>query len=161
MSAYSRSSAAYEILRNMLGDELFLKGLQTFMERWNGKHPIPYDLFYSFNDGTGEDLNWYWKSWFFDFGYPDLSITKVEVGDINVSVTVKKEGNIPIPIKLTFIYSDNTESTLIKDASIWSDGKDEFIITEKNTKTIETIKLGDAHIPDVNQTRNIYTIESE
>ncbi|MGB5849759.1 MAG: M1 family metallopeptidase [Ignavibacteriaceae bacterium] len=160
MSAYSRPSAAYENLRNMLGDELFLKGLQSFMERWNGKHPIPYDLFYSFNDGTGKDLNWYWRSWFIDFGYPDLSITKVVIGDTNVSVTVKKEGNIPIPIKLSFIYSDSTESVLYKDASVWSDGKDEIIITEKTTKTIDKIKLGDAHIPDVNYKRNTYIIEN-
>jgi hypothetical protein len=160
MSAYSRPGAAYENLRNMLGDELFLRGLHTFMERWNGKHPIPYDMFYSFNDGTGEDLNWYWKSWFFDFGYPDLSITKVVIDGNVLSVNVKKEGNIPIPIKLTFIYSDSTESVLNQDASVWSDGKDEIIITEKTTKTIEMIKLGDAHIPDVNHKRNTYIIEN-
>jgi hypothetical protein len=159
LSAYSRPSVAYEILRNMLGDELFLKGLHTFMERWNGRHPIPYDLFYSFNDGTGKNLNWYWSSWFLDFGYPDLSITKVVIDGTNLSVTVKKEGNIPIPVKLTFIYSDSTESVLYKNASVWSDGKDEIIITEKTTKTIEKIKLGDAHIPDVNHKRNTYIIE--
>jgi hypothetical protein len=159
MYAYSRPGAAYENLRNMLGDELFLKGLHTFMERWNGKHPIPHDFFYSFNDGTDKDLNWYWKSWFIESGYPDLSITKVVVGGTNLSVTVKKEGNIPIPVKLTFIYSDSTETVIYKDASVWSDGKDEIIITEKTTKIIEKIKLGDAHIPDVNHKRNTYTIE--
>ena len=161
MSAYSRSSAAYENLRNMLGDELFLKGLQTFMERWNGKHPIPYDLFYSFNDGTGEDLNWYWKSWFFDFGYPDLSITQVEIDGIDISITIKKEGNIPIPIKLTLIYSEGSESVVYNDASVWSDGKDEIIITEKTTNMIKMIKLGDAHIPDVNHKWNTYIFENE
>ena len=159
MYAYARPGAAYEILRDMLGDELFLKGLHTFMERWNGKHPIPYDFFYSFNDGTGKDLNWYWKSWFLDFGYPDLSITKVVIGGTNLSVTVKKDGNIPIPVKLTFIYSDSTETVIYKEASLWSDGKDEIIITEKTTKTIEKIKLGDAHIPDVNHKQNTYIIE--
>jgi len=159
-SAYTRPAAAYEILRDMLGDELFLKGLHTFMERWNGKHPIPYDLFYSFNEGTGEDLNWYWKSWFFDFGYPDLSITKVKLNDVDLSVTVKKDGKIPIPIKLTLIYSGGTESVVYKDASVWSDGRDEIIITKKVEKGIKMIKLGDFHIPDVNQQRNIYIIEN-
>jgi len=74
LSAYSRPSVAYEILRNMLGDELFLKGLHTFMERWNGRHPIPYDLFYSFNDGTGKNLNWYWSSWIGVHGFWILAI---------------------------------------------------------------------------------------
>ena len=161
LSAYSRPSVAYEILRDMLGDDLFLKGLHTFMERWNGKHPIPYDLFYSFNNGTGKDLNWYWKSWFFDFGYPDLSITQVEIDGIDISITIKKEGNIPIPIKLTLIYSEGSESVVYNDASVWSDGKDEIIITEKTTNMIKMIKLGDAHIPDVNHKWNTYIFENE
>ncbi|RKY93847.1 MAG: M1 family peptidase [Ignavibacteriae bacterium] len=159
MYAYARPGAAYEFLRNTLGDKLFLKALHNYMSNWHGKHPIPYDFFNSMNSGAGENLDWYWKPWFFDFGYPDLSITKVVIGGTNLSVTVKKEGNIPIPIKLTFIYSDNTETEIYKDASVWSDGKDEIIITEKTTKTIEKIKLGDSHIPDVNHKRNTYIIE--
>ena len=90
-----------------------------------------------------------------------LSIAnEVKIGaQAGIGSSVKKEGSIPIPIKLTFIYSDGTESVLYKDASVWSDGKDEIIITEKTTKMIEKIKLGDAHIPDVNYKRNTYIIE--
>jgi hypothetical protein len=49
-SAYDKSSIAYEILRDMLGDELFLKALQEYINRWNGKHPTPYDFYFTFND---------------------------------------------------------------------------------------------------------------
>ena len=29
---------------------MFIKSLHAFVNRWNGKHPTPYDLFYTFNE---------------------------------------------------------------------------------------------------------------
>ena len=62
---------------------------------YGGQHEFYNDFFYSFNDGTGENLNWYWSSWFINFGYPDLSITKVVIDGTNLSVTVKKKETYP------------------------------------------------------------------
>ena len=73
-SGYNRSAIAYNILRDVLGDELFLKALQEYINRWNGKHPTPYDFFFTFEDVTKQDLSWFWKPWFFEYGYPDLAM---------------------------------------------------------------------------------------
>jgi aminopeptidase N len=159
ISAYSRPGTAYDLLRDVLGDELFLKAMHSIIKRWNGKHPIPYDFYNTFNEATGMNLNWYWKPWFFEFGYPDLSIGKVTEDDNYVYVTIKKEGNIPIPVKLTFYYDDDTESEIYKNASVWKDGKDEIIVTEIKKKFLQQIILGDTHIPDVNSINNIYIVE--
>ncbi|HEY6435904.1 MAG TPA: M1 family metallopeptidase, partial [Ignavibacteriaceae bacterium] len=72
-SAYNRPSLAYNILKDMIGDQLFHQSMQEFIQRWKGKHPTPYDFFFTFNDVTGQDLNWFWKPWFFESGYPDLA----------------------------------------------------------------------------------------
>ena len=58
----------------MLGDELFKKCLHTYMDRWHGRHPIPWDFFYSFNDASGKDLNWFWYNWFFTNNYLDIAV---------------------------------------------------------------------------------------
>ena len=39
--------------------------------------PMPYDFFNCMNTGSGKNLNWFWKRWFFDAGYPDLAISSV------------------------------------------------------------------------------------
>ncbi|MDZ7624803.1 MAG: M1 family aminopeptidase [Ignavibacteriaceae bacterium] len=75
-SAYDKSSIAYEILRDMIGDELFLQALQEYISRWKGKHPTPYDFYFTFNDVTGKNFNWFWIPWFFETGYPDLAIDR-------------------------------------------------------------------------------------
>ena len=44
---YPQASIAYLILKDFLGDELFGKCLREYISRWNGKHPIPYDFFFT------------------------------------------------------------------------------------------------------------------
>ena len=77
------------------------------MDRWHGKHPIPYDFFFTFNKMAGEDLSWYWKPWFFEHGYPDLAINDAEITDQVIKVKIAKIGKLPVPIKLTAYFEEN------------------------------------------------------
>ena len=83
LTFYNRPAVAYYELMELLGKDLFKKSMLEFINRWEGKHPIPQDFFYTINDVAGENLNWFWKPWFFEFGYPDLSVTNVEVNEDN------------------------------------------------------------------------------
>ncbi len=158
ISAYSRPGQAYEYLRNMLGDELFLKGLHAYMNNWNHKHPGPYDFFYSFNQATGKNLNWYWKPWFFERGYPDLGIKKVEKNGDSYKILIEKVGNIPVPLRLTFVDDQDNDTTITKTAAVW-ENKTEVLIEAKINGNIKTIKLGGDAISDVNSKNNSYKVE--
>ena len=61
----------------MLGDKLYFKALHQYMNEWKGKHPVPYDFFYSINSGSGKNLNWFWNKWFFGWDFPDLALKNV------------------------------------------------------------------------------------
>ena len=63
---YGKPSLGYLAMKDLLGDELFKKCLHEYMNRWHGKHPIPWDFFYTFNDASGKNLNWFWTNWFFE-----------------------------------------------------------------------------------------------
>ena len=54
--------------QDYLGPQRYNQCIQTFIERWKGKHPLPHDFFYTFNDVSGENLNWLIKPWIFDYG---------------------------------------------------------------------------------------------
>ena len=64
-SAYGKAALGYLALKDMLGDAAFRKALHAFIDRWHGKHPIPWDMFNTFNDVTGQNLNWFWNKWYF------------------------------------------------------------------------------------------------
>jgi aminopeptidase N len=76
-NSYGKGGLCYYVLQDLLGDEYFFKGLHRYMNDWHGKHPVPYDFFNSINTGTGLNLNWFWKKWFFEHVYPDLAIQNV------------------------------------------------------------------------------------
>jgi len=158
-SAYVRPGTAYNILRNMLGEKRFLTGLHAYMKRWHGKHPIPYDFFFSFNNALGENLNWFWKPWFFEFGYPDLSIKDVKVDGDYANIIIKKVGAIPIPVYITTYSGDDKEVTVEKQADVWKSGKSEIIVKVKVTNPITKVKLGNEHIPDAVQSNNTYKLK--
>ena len=157
-SAYDRPAVAYEILYDMLGDELFKKAFRDYIQRWNGKHPIPYDFYFTFNDVTGQNLNWFWKPWFFEIGYPDLAFDKVEVHDGKAIVKVINDGIIPVPVKLTVEYENDFSEVFYYKADVWKEGNKIFT-TEIDLKGIlKQIKLGDIFIPDSNRENNLFLV---
>lgn len=100
-NSYNKSVAAYLALQALLGESLFKKCLHHYMERWNGKHPIPWDFFFSFNTASGKNLNAFWNNWFFSNGYIDVKVVDVKQN----MVTVKNVGGLYIPTKVIAHYS--------------------------------------------------------
>jgi len=153
-AAYDRPSLAYYFLEDLLGKDVFINALQEFLTHWNGKHPTAYDLFFTFNEVSGQNLNWFWKPWFFDRGFPDLELDKVREADDGYEFTVRKIGIIPVPILLEIYFDDNTEDVLYFSAAVWKDGNKEHVFEFKTDKNIIEVNLGGEYIPDSNQDNN-------
>lgn len=155
-AAYNRPGIAYMLLRDFMGDELFSKALKEYMNRWNGKHPLPYDFFFTFDEIAGESLSWFWNPWFHNYSYPDLAINEVKKDGIKLLITVKRIGNTPVPVQLNFVYESDQESMIYKTADVWKDGRDEIVIEYQPEGKLMKIELGSDIIPDVNRLDNIY-----
>jgi aminopeptidase N len=156
VASYTRPSEAYLFLRDMLGDEFFLKALHEYIYRWNGKHPLPYDFFFTFNEASGQNLDWFWKPWFFESGYPDLKIYSVNQSNNKIVVTIEKIGNIPVPVELKIIYSDGSHDSTYTSAIVWKDGADKAVFDFNSNKKISRVELGSSRIPDTFPEDNVY-----
>jgi aminopeptidase N len=143
---------AYLLFIDMIGRDEFKRAFQEFANRWVGKHPTPYDMFFTFNDVLGENFNWFWKSWFFDFGYPDLAL-EVE----NNSLIVKRvgAGSLPVPVKLKIKYKNGQTITIEKSMNVWKDGKQEIVIPLKDWINIKVIETDNLSVPDIDKSNNI------
>lgn len=120
-NAYGKASNAYLALRNLLGDEAFKAGLHAFMDRWQGKHPLPWDMFNTFNDVTGQDLNWFWHNWFYTDGYVDLALTGVNQTADGWTVDVNNTGGFAIPFTVVATYADGTTQAVEQGVATWQD----------------------------------------
>jgi hypothetical protein len=91
---YGKPALGYLAMKDLLGDVLFKKCLHEYMARWHGKHPIPWDFFYTFNDASGKDLNWFWSNWFFGNNYIDMGIkTALKTGK-GYDITIENIGGM-------------------------------------------------------------------
>jgi aminopeptidase N len=134
----------------MLGDDLFRKCLHGFMERWHGKHPIPWDFFYSFNDISGKNLNWFWDSWYFSHGYIDMAIAKVK----DMDITLKNIGGYPAPIDVDITFSDGSKETLHQTPAIWEKDIHTATVHITGKKKITDIEINGGIFMDADMSNN-------
>jgi hypothetical protein len=156
MLNYYKPAVAFDILMNMIGEELFRKCMHEFITLWNGKHPTPYDFFFTFNRITGIDLNWFWKKWFFEKGYPDIAIKDVITKDGKVRILIERLGNYPIPVELTFTNAEGKTGKISRTASIWKDQASEVWIDVDIPNVPVKVEAGADWIPDSNLKNNIW-----
>jgi hypothetical protein len=157
-NSYGKPGLFYWTLQNLLGDEQFFKALHEYLDRWHGRHPIPYDFFNTFNNVTGENLNWFFKPWFFETGFPDLAIKDVLMEKDKWKIVIGRKGTIPVPVNLTFVLQNDSLIHLDNTATVWKDGKREFIVTQKLPGKLKEVRLGNDHIPDVEHKDNTWVI---
>lgn len=156
-NSYGKPGVCYYVLQQLLGDELYFKGLHYYMNTWNGKHPNPYDFFYSFNKGTNKNLNWFWKKWFFGWDYPEMSVTVKSQKTGNAIAVVKNTGGLPLPVVLTI--QTNNGKTIEKKYSpaVWEKGQKIFSVTlPVSFKNLDSVVLGTNLIPDKFQDNNVW-----
>jgi hypothetical protein len=150
---YHQPAIAYLILRDFLGEEIFGKCLRGYMNAWHGKHPIPYDFFFTFNNISDEDLDWFWKPWFFEQGFPDLAVKELKSSN---EIVIEKIGSYPVPVDLKVIYDDNSNETIHKTATVWKHGEKEISIKLNNSKKVKSAEILTLLGPDINLKNNSY-----
>jgi hypothetical protein len=114
-NSYGKASLSYLALKDMLGDALFKKCLHEYMDRWHGKHPIPWDYFNSMSNAAGQDLSWFFQNWFFTNNYIDLAVGGVSGN----TLTVQNVGGFAIPFDVVVEYTDGTKATLHQSPAVW------------------------------------------
>lgn len=80
-NAYTKPATGLNILREtIMGRELFDYSFKEYARRWAFKHPTPADLFRTMEDASAEDLDWFWRGWFYGIDPCDIAIDTVKHG---------------------------------------------------------------------------------
>lgn len=134
--SYGLPSFTYAMLYYHLGEELFLKCYREYINRWAKKSPTPYDFFFTFEDVSGQDLNWLWEPWYFGFGYSDVAIKSFDKGVL----TIENKGTRPVPITVSIEYEDGKSDYQIYSAKKLAQSK-EFQVEIDKPKKVKSIKV--------------------
>ncbi|MBC7642059.1 MAG: M1 family metallopeptidase, partial [Flavobacterium sp.] len=104
-TAYFKPAFGLVMLREyVLGKERFDNAFKYYIKTWAYKHPQPNDFFNCINNVAGENLNWFWKGWFYGNGNIDLSIKSVSVSGTNYQITMDNLGEMPMLVNYEILY---------------------------------------------------------
>ncbi|WP_281633520.1 M1 family metallopeptidase [Flavobacterium luteolum] len=156
-NSYGKASLSYLALKDLLGDDLFKKALHTYMDNWNGKHPIPWDYFNSFNTATGKNLNWFFNNWFFTNNYLDITVKGISAD--KKTITIDNIGGFAIPFDVIITYADKSKVTLHQTPAIWEKNQKTAKIILKSAKKIAQIQLDGGIFMDATPENNILNVK--
>ncbi|MEY3539220.1 MAG: hypothetical protein RL188_637 [Bacteroidota bacterium] len=95
-NAYAKPATGLNILREtIMGRELFDYSFKEYARRWAFKHPTPADLFRTIEDASAEDLDWFWRGWFYSIDPVDIAIDTVKHAVFDASAATPAARTMP------------------------------------------------------------------
>src|SRR6185436_10091911 len=100
-------------LRNhVVGADFFDRAFRDYIRAWAFKHPTPADFFRSIENGSGEDLSWFWRSFFYSTDVLDIGIDGVAMqsseGQNFVKISLHRMTSVPFPVHFRVAYAAGT-----------------------------------------------------
>ena len=74
--SYNKGGLVLHMLRKQIGDKAFFESLKHYLHKNEYTDAEIHELRLSFEEVTGEDLNWFFNQWFLSPGHPILDVSK-------------------------------------------------------------------------------------
>ena len=159
VASYPKPSATLLMLREVLGEETFMRAYHEFFDRWAFRHAYPYDLWNTFEDVSGRDLDWFWHSWYFTTWTLDQSVRSVASdADGGARITIEDLGRIPMPARVRITRADG--STLQREVPVetWLSGATSATIEVPAGAAVTRVEIDPrGAFADADRANNVWT----
>jgi hypothetical protein len=153
---YGKAALGYLALKDLMGDAAFRTALREFMVRWQGKRPLPWDMFNSFNDAGVGNHDWFFRNWFFSYNHMDLALDGVRSEGGGQAVAVRNPGGMAIPFDLVLDYADGSSERVHRTPAVWrADGR-KTEVPVAGGKTLRSVTLDTGIFVDANPGDNTW-----
>jgi hypothetical protein len=159
---YYKTALGLIMLREYVLDPArFDYAFRNYVKHWAFKHPQPNDFFRAMNNGTGEDLNYFGKGWFYHNWKIDQAIESVKCvdNDTTKGVIIKISNNqkLPMPVVAEITQSNGKVERIKLPVEIWHTGN-EFSFYYPSTGTVISVVLDpDTKLPDIDDANNVWS----
>lgn len=157
--AYTKPGLGMRLLRERIASpERFDPAFKEYVRRWAYKHPTPADFFRSMEDGLGEDLSWFWRTWFYTTETLDQSVDSIVVATDSTGRTASRiylasVGPMVMPAELQMTLADGSAERLNLPVEIWYGG-DRYTVLVPDRRVTGVIVDPDRAYPDVDRRNN-------
>jgi hypothetical protein len=153
-ASYYKPATVLYALRGLLGEETFDRAFREFFQRWKFRHPYPWDLWNTFEDVSGRDLDWFWRTWYYETWLLDQAVASVAPTGDSTTIVVEDHGRAPMPARLTLTMADGSTLSREVPVEVWLNGARRARVTVPGTVT--RVEIDAAHdFPDANRADNV------
>jgi hypothetical protein len=152
VAAYYKPATALVALRGVLGRDLFHKAYVEYIRRWRFKHPSPWDFFETFEDVSGRDLSWFWRTWFFETWRLDQAIDSVTTVGDSLDIQIGNRGKAPMPVPLVVTRGDGRADSVMVPVDVWLGGAKKTDVKVAKEPAVKSIEIDPGrNFPDVDR----------
>ncbi|MGI8670349.1 MAG: M1 family metallopeptidase [Aridibacter sp.] len=154
---YQKGGVVIYMLREELGDEVFWKAINKYLNDHKFQNVETSDLQKAMEEVSGKDLDWFFKQWVYGTGYPKLQVKqtfnpsskKLELKITHTQTAVNgtpAEFQLPLDVEITTAAGKQTEKILVnkrtQSFTIPVKAKLQLLTFDKNFKIpLKDIKL--------------------
>jgi hypothetical protein len=161
---YFKPAFGLVLLREqILGKNRFDYAFKNYIAKWAYKHPQPDDFFRSIENGAGEDLSWFWKSWFYNNWPLDIALIDAKYADKDpkkgIQITVSNKEQMAMPFTVEVKLKDGTKQRTYFPVETWLQNR-AITFTIPTTTEVESVTVDpDNALPDVNRKNNTLNVK--
>lgn len=158
---YVKTAEGLNLLRDVIVDSnRFDYAFREYIRHWAFKHPQPDDFFRTMNSALGENLNWFWKEWFFTTDKLDQAVTSVQYADGDstkgVLITIDNLDRMAMPVIVRIGDASGNSQVIRLPVDIWERGGS-WTFKYPSTRRLTSVELDPDHVlPDENRANNIW-----
>ncbi len=170
-NGYAKPATGLVMLREqILGPDVFDDAFREYSRRWAFRHPQPADFFRSMEEAAGENLNWFWRGWFYTTYANDQKLAAVtdqaadsllgnsDYGAHYYRMRIENEGQLMMPVQLRVTYEDGSEDFFDLPADVWRANELEFTKGFFSDRKVTRVELDpNAVFADIDMEDNVWT----
>ncbi|GJG85841.1 peptidase [Gemmatimonadetes bacterium T265] len=122
---YRKPGAVLLALRNaVVGPETFDRAMREYVRRWAFRHPTPGDFFRTVENVSGQNLSWYWRSFWYTTDVLDIGVegvtTRASGGETVSTVQLRRHSSIPFPPVMRLRLADGSTRDVRAPVDVWA-----------------------------------------
>jgi len=159
---YGKPAEGLHFLRDEVVDSTaFDAAFKEYIRRWAFRHPTPADFFRTMNDALGEDLSWFWRSWFYRTDHLDQAVDSVaqqdSAGRSKVRIFFSSRDEMVAPLDVAITLADGSVQHLKLPVEAWYRGSPYIYFHTFPAKVTRVVIDPRGVYPDVNRDNNTWT----
>jgi hypothetical protein len=155
IASYAKPATLLATLRALLGPETFDRTFREYLRRWRYHHPTPWDFFNTFNAVSGRNLDWFWRTWYYETWTLDHAVASVTPSADGTVIVVEDRGLAPMPVRLRITRADGSTEERDIPVDTWLAGAVRAEVVVAGPAPVTVVEIDpDRVFPDVDRDNN-------